>query len=69
MRLQLRQCAFISYQFSLSTKVSSVRFTVCVFADKAVCRIRVVSPVDCFAGSFRPESFRPGFMGGSFRTY
>ena len=33
-------------------------------------RIRVVSPVGRFArGSFRPESFRPGFMGGSFRPY
>ena len=31
--------------------------------------IRVVSPVGRFAGSFRPESFRPGFMGGSFRPY
>ena len=32
-------------------------------------RIRVVSPVCRFAGSFRPESFRPGFMGGSFCPY
>ena len=32
-------------------------------------RIRVVSPVGRFARSFRPESFRPGFMGGSFRPY
>ena len=32
-------------------------------------RIRVVSPVGRFAGSFRPESFRPGFMDGSFRPY
>ena len=29
--------------------------------------IRVVSPVGCFAGSFRPGSFRPCFLGGSFR--
>ena len=26
-------------------------------------------PLGRFAGSFRPESFRPGFMGGSFRPY
>ena len=31
--------------------------------------IRVVSPVGRFAGSFRPESFRPGFIGGLFRPY
>ena len=31
--------------------------------------IRVVSPVGRFAGSFRPESFRPRFEGGSFRPY
>ena len=31
--------------------------------------IRVVSPVGRFAGSFRPGSFRPCFMGGSFRPY
>ena len=27
------------------------------------------NPVGRFAGSFRPESLRPGFMGGSFRPY
>ena len=32
-------------------------------------RIRVVSPVGRFAGSFRPGSFRPCFWGGSFRPY
>ena len=32
-------------------------------------RIRVVSPVGRFAGSFRPESFRPRFRGGSIRPY
>ena len=34
---------------------------------KALVRIRVVSPVGRFAGSFRPGSFRPCFWGGSFR--
>ena len=32
-------------------------------------RIRVVSPVGRFAGSFRPGSFRPCFSGGSIRPY
>ena len=32
-------------------------------------RIRVVSPVGRFAGSFRPRSFRPCFRGGSIRPY
>ena len=32
-------------------------------------RIRVVSPVGRFAGSFRPGSFRPCFRGGSIRPY
>ena len=29
----------------------------------------LVSPVGRFAGSFRPESFRPGFRGGSIRPF
>ena len=32
-------------------------------------RIRVVSPVGRFAGSFRPGTFRPCFRGGSIRPY
>ena len=32
-------------------------------------RIRVISPVGRFAGSFRPGSFRPCFRGGSIRPY
>ena len=32
-------------------------------------RIRVVSPVGRFTGSFRPGSFRPCFKGGSIRPY